>query len=355
LIKLQRNKVYNLGYEEGMAQLEDESIDMIMTSPPYWQSRNYGFYSTLGLEKSPDAYVENLRPFFKESMRVLKPTGGLWFNIGDSRSQGNTRQRGRRDTDEGRKGENFAGWTDWDGDTEQVEVDHGIPKKSFMGIPEKAMFVAMEEEFIVRNKIVWAKGAMKYDGASYGGTTPAPFLDNFAVCWEPVYYLTKSRFNYFNMDASRIPAKKGGEKAPLNVWVVPPSAGREKFSYKDQKNFATYPPALVDIAIKAGCPPWTCYKCGKPFPMSPAYKSFKYCEHVHILATGIPAPSELERHFSAPTRRGVILDPFAGSGTTAISAIKHKMDYILFDISPEQCEFAEARIEHVKETLQQNR
>ncbi len=347
---MHRNKVYCVDFIKGFAELEDNSIDMIMTSPPYWQARNYDGLGTIGFEKSPREFVENLRPFIRESLRVLKPTGGFWLNLGDSRSQGKTRQRGRRDTDADRKSENFKGWSSWDGDTTVVDVEHDVPPKSFIGIPEMAMFVAMEEGFIIRNKIVWAKGAMRYDGATFGGTTPAPFKDNFAVCWEPVYYMTKTKFNYFNMPAAQIPAKKGGMKNPLNVWVVPPAAGREGFHYKNQKNFATYPPALVDIAIRAGCPPWTCKECGKPFPMSPSYKTFKHCDHGVITVSGaFNDLSEIHKYTTMVLDRGVILDPFGGSGTTGYSAVKNGFDYILFDISPEQCEFAEARIKNVRD------
>ena len=342
---MERNSVYCIDFIEGYKQLKDNSIDMIMTSPPYWQARAYDGLGTIGFEKSPQEYVENLKPFLEESFRVLKPTGGLWLNVGDSRSQGKKRQRGRRDTNEGRKGEGFSGWTDWDGDTKVVDVDVGVPPKGFIGIPERVMFASMDTGFRVRNKIVWAKGAMRYDGASFGGTTPSPAKDNFAVCWEPVYYLTKSRFNYFNMRVSEIPAKKGGFKSPLNVWVVPPSAGRRKFSYKNQKNFATYPPALVDIAIRAGCPPWVCASCLKPVPMYPAYKGFKHCEWCEDAIT----------YDGSGMYRGLILDPFGGSGTTAVSAVENKFDWVLFDISPEQCEYAKARIDNVKETVEEGK
>lgn len=327
---MDRNSVVCVDYEEGMAQLDDDSIDMIMTSPPYWQARDYGFHSTLGFEKSPQEYVDSLTPFLEESLRVLKPTGGLWLNIGDARSQGKRRQRGRRDTIEATKGSKFSGWAGWDGDLEVVDVDMDVPPKSFIGIPEMVMFRALETGFIVRNKIVWAKGMMKYTGESFGGTTPAPHLDNFLMVWEPLFYLTKDGHNYFNMPAAQIPAHThDGMKSPLNVWVVPPSAGREKFKYKEKKNFATYPPALVEIALKAGCPPVTCRRCGKPIPMLPNYKTFDHCKHT------LPINDV-----------GMILDPFAGSGTTAVSAVRNDFDYLMFDISPEQCEFAEARIEY---------
>jgi len=327
---MDRNKVICVDYKEGMAQLDDDSIDMIMTSPPYWQARDYGFHSDLGFENSPKEYVNNLTPFLEESLRVLKPTGGLWLNVGDARSQGKRRQRGRRDTTSATKGEKFKGWDGWDGDLAFVDVDVDVPPKSFIGIPEMVMLRTLDIGFTVRNKIVWAKGMMKYTGESYGGTTPAPHLDNFLVVWEPVYYLTKTKHNYFNMDAAQIPANShDGMKSPLNVWVVPPSAGREKFTHKGKKNFATYPPALVDIAIRAGCPPTVCLTDGKPLPMMPDYKTFKGCEHVHL-----------------DTSVGMILDPFCGSGTTAVSAVRNGFDYLMFDISPEQCEFAEARIEY---------
>ncbi len=329
---LQRNSMLLTSFLDGFKELDSNSIDMIVTSPPYWQARDYGMDEGLGMEKSPYDYVERFRPFFTESLRVLKPTGGLWFNIGDIRSQGNHRQRGRRDTMPSNKGPNFDGWKDWDGDCVQVDVEHGIPKKGFIGIPERLMFLGMDCGFILRDKIVWAKGVQMFGGGSYGGTTPSPIKDRFATFWEPVYYFTKSRFSYFNHDAVKIPSVRSeGYKMPSNVLVIPPSAGREKFSVKDAKKFATYPPGLIDILIKAGCPPATCGVCGSPLPMSPDYANFAGCK--------------CEKAY---TERGLILDPFCGSGTTAVCAMKYGVDYIMFDISGEQLDFAEKRVANAR-------
>ena len=81
--------------------------------------------------------------------------------------------------------------------------------------------------------------------------------------------------------------------------------------------------------------------------MLPAYKTFKHCDHGVITASGaFNDLSVINKYTSMILDRGVILDPFAGSGTTAVSAVRSGFDYLMFDISPEQCEFAEARIEY---------
>jgi DNA modification methylase len=336
---MERNKIYTIDYQKGYSLLADNSIDMIFTSPPYWQARAYGGESTIGFESSPEEYIDNLTPFLEESFRVLKPTGALWLNISDARSQGKHRQRGRRDTDE-RGGDTFRGWNDWDGDTQVVEVNVSAPRKCFIGIPERAMFRALEVGFTVRNKIVWAKGMMDYKGDSHGGTTPAPHKDNFLAVWEPVFYLTKSDLNYFNMPDSQIPAvSKDGMKSPYNVWLVPPQAGRKRFDYHKRVNFASHPPPLSDIIVTAGCPPYCCTKCDKPVPMLPDYSAFDNCEHIEIDPEFMSYEERMERCY-----RGVVLDPFGGSGTTAISAINCDVDFILFDISEEQNDYARARI-----------
>lgn len=327
-----RNKILVTDYLDGFSQLDDESIDMIVTSPPYWQAREYDGKSDLGLESSPQEYVEHLRPLFRESMRVLRPYGGFWFNIGDARSQGSTRQRGRRDTTESRKSEAFSGWSDWEGDlAANVPVEHGVPRKSFLGIPEMFLFMALEEGFRIRDKIIWAKGVAYYDGRSYGGTTPSPARDRFATAWEPVYYLTKDHHNYFNYDAIKFEAKsRKGYKMPTNVIVVPPAAGKN-FKGK-QKNFATYPPALTDLLIAAGTPPTVCQQCGVPTPMKPDYKAFDGCEH-------------FENMWESAWGNGIVLDPFMGSGTTAVSAVHNGVDFIGFDVHEGYVEDAKAWVE----------
>ena len=332
---LERNHLYLLDFEQGFSELDDESIDSIVTSPPYWLARKYGLEDGFGQEKSPDKYLENYERLFTQAMRVLKPHGGFWLVVGDCRSQGKTRQLGRRDTDE-RGGKNFRGWSDWDGDTTIVEVEHDVPPKSFMLIPEQIALIALKHGFIIRDKIIWAKGAMYWDETTRGGTTPSPIKDRFATMWEHVFYFTKDRLNYFNRHAIQVP-KVGGDglKMPPNVWVIPPQVGKEKTYPKGWKNYATYPVTLSDICVKAGTPPLICGDCGKPLVMLPNYSAYKNCT-CHI------GKETVKR---IPTMGGLVLDPFIGSGTTAISCIKGGYDFIGFDISEEQLEYAQLRVD----------
>jgi len=334
---MQRNNLYCIDVLDGFRQLDDESVDVIITSPPYWQARDYGFVSNFGLEKSPLEYVKKFGPLFDEALRVLKPTGSFWLNISDCRSQGKRRQRGRRDTLDTNKGADFPGWKNWDGDLALIDVDVSVPAKSFIGIPERIMLLALDHGFIIRDKIIWAKAIQFADGDSFGGTTPSPILDRYLTAWEYVFYMTKHRHSYFNHKKARIPAKKSkdGKKMGANVWVIQPSRNREPFMKGiERPNFATYPVELTDTIIKAACPFFVCSTCGKPRPMLPNYKAFSHCER--------PTPSG---HFDFWLNLGVVLDPFMGSGTTAISAIKYGVDFIGFDASEEQITYANTRIE----------
>lgn len=325
------NKVICIDYLEGFTKLSDNSIDMIVTSPPYWLARKYGMDSGFGFESSPEEYIANYTSFFDESYRVLKPFGGLWLIIGDNRSQGKRRQLGRRDVDE-RGGDNFAGWKNWDGDTTIVNVKTDILAKSFMMIPEKIAIKGIERGFRLRDKIIWAKGAVYWDGTSKGGTTPSPHRDRFATMWEPIYYFTKDRYNYFNADAVEIKkVSENGFKVPPNVLVIPPNSGKESTYPKGSKNFATFPLKLLEILVAAGCPPVVCKNCGKPLEMLPDYKGFNNCQCDII-----------------EFKRGIVLDPFMGSGTTAIASLVNLVDYIGFDIMKDQVEFANKRIKAFK-------
>ncbi|MHA2274250.1 MAG: DNA-methyltransferase [Candidatus Kariarchaeaceae archaeon] len=337
---LERNQLYLIDFKEGFSNLDDESVDSIVTSPPYWLARKYGLDGGFGQENSPQKYIENYDILFTQSMRVLKPHGGLWLVIGDCRSQGKRRQLGRRDTDE-RGGENFKGWSDWDGDTTIVKVEHDIPPKSFMLIPEQIALLALQHEFILRDKIVWAKGAMYWDETTRGGTTPSPIEDRFTTSWEHVYYFTKDRYSYFNKFAIQVPkVSENGWKIPPNVWVIPPQVGKEESYPKGWKNYATYPVPLSDICVKAGTPSLTCGDCGKPLLMRPEYSTYKKC-------TCNVTKNNIQR---IPTKGGLVLDPFIGSGTTAISCIKYGYEFIGFDISDEQLEYAQLRIDSFVDT-----
>ena len=81
---IKKNIVYNMDCVEGLKMLPDNSIDCCVTSPPYYALRDYGVDGQIGLEDSPEAYIDKLVDVFSEVFRVLKPEGTLWLNLGDS-------------------------------------------------------------------------------------------------------------------------------------------------------------------------------------------------------------------------------------------------------------------------------
>jgi DNA modification methylase len=85
-----RGIIYQGDSLEVIKDMDDESIDCVITSPPYWGLRDYGHDDQLGLEKTPEQYVANMVNLFREVRRVLKDDGTLWLNLGDSYAGGGT-------------------------------------------------------------------------------------------------------------------------------------------------------------------------------------------------------------------------------------------------------------------------
>ena len=270
--------------------LPDESIDCVVTSPPYYQLRDYDNQpKQIGHEPEVRGWVESLTNVFIEIQRVLKPTGTAWLNLADTYSR-HERQGARR--------------------------------KSLLFGPERLLLALAAHGWIVRNKIVWAK------------TNPMPHSvrDRLTVTWEYLYLLTKTEKGYwFDLDAIRVPHRSrshrpsltatnwsggyGGShdgitkmkqagrvghpkgKNPGDVWQFAKAAHRGAHS-------ATFPEKLVETPILAGCPPTTCRQCG-----------FPTCNH-------------------APDRQpGLVLDPFIGTGTTARIAHRFGRDWLGIDLT----------------------
>ena len=89
---MQINKVHQIDVLEGLKKLPDNSIDCIVTSPPYWNLRDYNVEEQIGLEKNPEDFINKIVEIMKECKRIIKPTGTIWLNLGDSyfKKLGNT-------------------------------------------------------------------------------------------------------------------------------------------------------------------------------------------------------------------------------------------------------------------------
>lgn len=237
-----------------LAQMDDATVDCIITSPPYYGQRDYGVEGQLGLEAHPQDYIDRLVRIFHEAKRVLKPTGSLWVNIGDTYWSGKGKAHS---VDQKQKNRRFERPQDKAGPRPWC-----VPKQLLL-IPHRFAIAMQDQGWIVRNDNVWQKPS----------PTPDPVKDRCAVTHEYMFHFVKQRKYYFDTAAVSVPSNgKRKTKTPPSVWTVPnlPNHGKE--------HKAVFPEQLVKLPILATC------------------------------------PSE-----------GVLLDPFCGSGTTLISALKLKM------------------------------
>ncbi|MEM4211249.1 MAG: site-specific DNA-methyltransferase [Candidatus Caldarchaeum sp.] len=144
---------------EFLKTLPPDSVDMVLTSPPYWGLRDYGIHDdlrVLGLEKTPEEYIEKLKNIFKEVIHVLKPTGSIYLNLGDT-----------------------------------------YLDKCLLGIPWRTALELVKEGLILRNCIIWYKP----------NALPNSVKDRFSNTYEYLFFFTKSKKYYFNLDAVRVPFK----------------------------------------------------------------------------------------------------------------------------------------------------
>lgn len=307
------NKIIRGDALKVLKQLPDESVHCVVTSPPYWALRDYRVKGQLGLEPTFHEYLSKLCEIFDEVKRLLKPTGTCWVNMGDTyasptKGHGNSKrsrvamyaslqQRGR---------------------LSQTRYKIGLPVKSLCQLPARFAIEMTARGWTLRNEIIWHKP----------NCMPSSAKDRFTVDFEKVFFFVKSRKYYFEQQYEELQDKERLTRRLLN-----PSAKRKRV-YGDTRiaainpktieasrarmlkrgrykrcvwrvavrpyygeHFATYPPDLIETPIKAGCP-----------------------------------------------RNGIVLDPFMGSGTTALVANRLGRKFIGVELSPAYIRLARARL-----------
>ena len=167
-------KIFQGDVLEQIKQIPSESIDVIVTSPPYYNLRDYSVDGQIGLEQTPHQYIAKLMQVMTECKRVLKSTGSIWVNMGDSYC---------------------------------AKTVGNIRPKSKYGIPSRFEVACIDDGWISRNVIPWIKA----------NNMPSSVKDRFTNKWEPVFFFTKNPKYYFNLDAVREPCIT--ESKPFNVRV----------------------------------------------------------------------------------------------------------------------------------------
>ncbi len=323
--------------------LPAESVHCVVTSPPYFGLRDYGVDGQIGLEPTPEQFVAEMVAVFREVRRVLRDDGTLWLNLGDSYATGTARPSGAS------AAADVGGWTTRSGDAAGARrvVGQGYKVKDLMGMPWRVAFALQADGWWLRQDIIWSKP----------NPMPESVTDRCTKAHEYLFLLSKSARYYFDAEAvaepmaaasvlrlaqdvesqagsDRVPGKTNGrmkvvakgnrrtfrgggaytggksfdnDAGPSNdsVGNTPNEAGtrnrRSVWTIATQPfkeaHFATFPPALVEPCILAGCP-----------------------------------------------EGGTVLDPFGGAGTTGLVADRLGRSAVLIELNPEYAAMAERRI-----------
>ena len=303
------NKIIQGDCLEVLKTLPDESIDCVMTSPPYWALRDYQVDGQLGLEPTFQEYISRLCDIFDEVKRVLKKEGTCWVNLGDTYG---TKSGGKFEND------NLSKKT-----KEQVSATTGINKanelrgtspemhKCLCQIPSRFAIEMVNRGWTLRNEIIWHKP----------NCMPSSVKDRFTVDFEKIFFFVKSK--KYNFETQREPHKEISLNRIKKPWHGHLTKGHalgglkngdmSKMCHPDGRNkrcvwtittksfkeahFAVFPPELVETPIMAGCP-----KCG------------------------------------------IVLDPFFGAGTTGLVAKQLGRNYLGIELNPEYIKIANKRL-----------
>jgi DNA modification methylase len=288
--------------------LPTASIDLVLTSPPWFALRNYDVEGQIGLEESVDEWVNRLRVVMIEIRRVLVPTGSVWLDLGDTYSR---------------------------------HSRSGAPAKSLLLSPERLALAMLEDGWILRNKQIWWK------------TNPMPdaVQDRLTNTYDIVFHFTKKAQYFYDLDAIRIPHDGNlVGKNPGDVIRLPAA------NYRGA-HFATFPEQLVERPILASCPLRVCTKCGLPWTRGrvesiilgnrkPASQPDRFVRRYSgsWITLRQPGPLLPGCACNASTRPGLVLDPFFGTGTVGAVAQRLGRDWLGIEINPEYAELAWRRI-----------
>jgi DNA modification methylase len=209
---------------ELIRNIPDETFQCVITSPPYWGLRDYGYKQQIGAEKNLADYIQTLTDIFREIRRTLKKEGTLWLNMGNTyASTGHTyRHKGNR---------NLGSAMDW-----RPNTPKGLKPKDLIGLAWMLALACQTDGWYLRNDIIWHKP----------NKLPEPVKDRMTTSHEYLFLMTKSKKYYFNHEAIKEPSANGnGMKSRRTVWNINTEAYKEA-------HFAAFPKKLVQPCILAG-------------------------------------------------------------------------------------------------------
>ena len=224
-------KILNGDCRKTLLELEDASVQCCITSPPYWGLRDYGECDQLGLEPTPEEYVENMVEVFSQVRRVLKDDGTLWLNLGDSYA--NNHASGGRSESVAFHG-SPSSKSDHNTPIRPYRRPDGLKPKDLVGIPWRVAFALQADGWYLRQDIVWNKP----------NPMPESVQDRCTKSHEYVFLLSKRPKYYYDADAISEEGEEG-QRNKRSVWTV------NTKPYKDA-HFAVFPTKLITPCVLAG-------------------------------------------------------------------------------------------------------
>ena len=311
------NSILNGDSMEMLRTLPDQSVDMCVTSPPYYGLRDYGEDGQIGLEETPGKYVQRLVDVFREVRRVLKDDGTLWLNIGDSYAasgMGGNPKESKYRKQATNKGSLISG----------RKAPGDLKPKDLIGIPWMVAFALRSDGWYLRQDIIWHKP----------NPMPESVKDRCTKAHEYIFLMSKSAKYYYDHEAIKDPVAEstvrrgdvefGGSKGRK----YDPEEGDPNFRNGHHQWGRTY--SYADCS-KNGVNKKSVWKVStKPYPEA----------HFAVFPDDLIKPCVL----AGSRKGGVVLDPFFGSGTTGEVAIRAGRKFIGIELNPEYVELANKRL-----------
>lgn len=294
-----------------LKNLPSNSVDCCVTSPPYFGLRDYGHEEQIGAERKLSEYVAKLIAVFAEVRRVLRDEGTLWLNLGDSYAGSwgtqSRKHAGKHAYNDSQLSANqIRAEQRKQTGTGTIDPDSGVKRKEIYGVPWRVAFALQSDGWYLRQDIIWSKP----------NPMPESVRDRCTKSHEYIFMLTKSERYYFDAKAISEPATYAGQmrggstnryeqnsagmdckiydrRNKRSVWTVKPA----KFK---SAHFATFPPALIEPMVLAGCP-----------------------------------------------HGGTVLDPFAGAGTVGVVCQQHNRNHVGIELNRDYLQIARDRIQAV--------
>lgn len=354
---MELNKVYLGDSLETIKTLPDESVNCVVTSPPYYGLRDYGMDGQIGLEDTPEAYIQRLVELFREIRRVLKDDGTIWVNIGDSYAADRGGSIQPAETLAGgehgktKKGEKVnRGRGECYNPTRNAKAI-GLKHKDLIGIPWMLAFALRADGWYLRQDIIWHKP----------NPMPESVTDRCTKSHEYIFLLSKSERYYFDAEAIQ-------EEANTQI----DSRINNRTEYNGMRNGRAGDGQRTFVSLKTKPRTKNCQYDGQaPNSMhlrrEMGLKDEQYVVRNKRDVWSVCVKPNTESHFATYPEmlirpcvlagcpeNGVVLDPFMGSGTTGIVARKLNRNYIGCELNPEYQRMATRRINEYGENLFNN-